>query len=115
MIPLFGQLEARWQRDVVEVRMISLALQLLQMNINVVLDFGCWGRDSRTALPCVTDRAAPADCARRSPFPGATTFTERFACGAGVEPMPMPTATSSTWRSTGATEAAEEIVNRGRR
>ena len=65
--------------------MISLALQLLQMNINVVLDFGCWGRDSRTALPCVTDRAAPADCARRSAFPGATTFTERFACGAGVD------------------------------
>ncbi|HEY6685618.1 MAG TPA: AAA family ATPase [Propionibacteriaceae bacterium] len=55
MIPLFGEPEADGKRDVLEGLMISLALQLLRMNINVVLDFGCWARNERAALQWLTE------------------------------------------------------------
>jgi predicted kinase len=60
MIPLFGEPEADGKRDVLEGRMISLALQLLRMNVNVVLDFGCWARDERAALQWLTEREEAA-------------------------------------------------------
>ncbi len=50
MIPLFGEPEAGGKRDVLEGRMITLALHLLRLQTNVVLDFGCWSRDERWAL-----------------------------------------------------------------
>ena len=56
MIPLFGQPEAERKRDVLEGRMISLALQLLRLDTNVVLDFGCWAKDERSALHWLTLR-----------------------------------------------------------
>lgn len=56
MIPLFGEPEADGKRDVLEGLMISLSLQLLRMNTNVVLDFGCWARDERASLQWLTER-----------------------------------------------------------
>lgn len=56
MIPLFGEPEADGKRDVLEGRMISLALQLLRLNTNVVLDFGCWAREERAALQWLAER-----------------------------------------------------------
>ncbi len=50
MIPLFGESEAGGKRDVLEGRLISLALRLTRLSTAVVLDFGCWGRDERSAL-----------------------------------------------------------------
>ena len=50
MIPLFGESEAGGKRDVLEGRLISLGLQLTRLGTAVVLDFGCWGRDERSAL-----------------------------------------------------------------
>jgi len=50
MIPLFGDSDANGKRDVLEGRMITLALQLLRLETNVVLDFGCWSRDERSCL-----------------------------------------------------------------
>ncbi|MBO0867536.1 MAG: ATP-binding protein [Micromonosporaceae bacterium] len=50
MIPLFGDSMADGKRDVLEGRLISVALQALQVGTNVVLDFGLWGRDERAAL-----------------------------------------------------------------
>jgi predicted kinase/streptomycin 6-kinase len=50
MIPLFGESKADGQRDVLEGRLIVVALQTLQLGTNVVLDFGLWGRDERSAL-----------------------------------------------------------------
>lgn len=47
---MFDEPEADGKREVLEGLMISLALKLLRMNINVVLDFGCWARDERDAL-----------------------------------------------------------------
>ncbi|WP_211304403.1 AAA family ATPase [Umezawaea tangerina] len=50
MVPLFGDSMADGKRWVVEGRFISLALQALRVGIGVVLDFGLWGRDERSAL-----------------------------------------------------------------
>lgn len=50
MIPLFGDSDAGGKRDVLEGRLIRLALEALAVGTSVVLDFGFWGRDERTAL-----------------------------------------------------------------
>jgi len=50
MIPLFGDSEAGGKRDVLEGRLITVALQALRLGTNVVLDFGLWSRDERFAL-----------------------------------------------------------------
>jgi predicted kinase len=50
MIPLFGQEQPAGKRNVVEGRLIWLALSALRIGVNVVLDFGVWGKDERSAL-----------------------------------------------------------------
>ncbi|WP_433797604.1 AAA family ATPase [Actinoplanes sp. CA-252034] len=50
MIALFGDHDAGGKRDVLEGRLIAVALQALRVGTNVVLDFGLWGRDERSAL-----------------------------------------------------------------
>jgi predicted kinase len=42
--------------DVIEGRLIEIGLRALELGINVVIDYGLWGRDERSAL-----RAAAAD------------------------------------------------------
>ena len=44
MIPLFGQEQPEGKRNVLEGRLIWLALSALRIGVNVVLDFGVWGR-----------------------------------------------------------------------
>jgi predicted kinase len=56
MIPLFGHHDGGGKRDVLEGRFVWLALQTLRKGMNVVLDFGVWGKDERTGL-----RALAAD------------------------------------------------------
>ncbi len=51
MIPLFGESDASGKRDVLEGRLIWLALEeALKLNTSVVLDFGFWGREERSSL-----------------------------------------------------------------
>ncbi len=50
MIPLFGESEGNGKRDVLEGRLLSLAVQAVRVGTNVVLDFGCWSRDERAAI-----------------------------------------------------------------
>jgi predicted kinase len=50
MIPLFGQEQPQGKRNVLEGRLIWLALSALRLETNVVLDFGVWGKDERSAL-----------------------------------------------------------------
>ena len=50
MRPLFGDSMADGKRFVLEGRLISVGLQALRLGISVVLDFGLWGRDERSAL-----------------------------------------------------------------
>jgi predicted kinase len=61
MIPLFGESEAGGKRDVLEGRLIWLALQALRLGTSVVLDFGLWARDERSALRWLA-RSAGASC-----------------------------------------------------
>ena len=57
MVPLFGESDAGGRRDVLEARLIRLALDMLRLGVSVVLDFGFWGRDERSALLAIA-----ADC-----------------------------------------------------
>ena len=50
MIPLFGDPMAGGKRFALEGRLISVALQVLRLGTSVVLDYGLWGRDERSAL-----------------------------------------------------------------
>jgi predicted kinase len=50
MIPLFGQEQPGGKRNVVEGRLIWLALSALRIGVNVVVDFGVWSKDERSAL-----------------------------------------------------------------
>jgi predicted kinase len=61
MIPLFGDSIADGKRFVLEGRLISVALQALRLGTSVVLDFGLWGRDERSALRWLA-RSAGAGC-----------------------------------------------------
>jgi predicted kinase len=61
MIPLFGDSMAGGKRFALEGRLISVALQALRLGTSVVLDFGLWGRDERSALRWLA-RSAGASC-----------------------------------------------------
>ncbi|MEU8919396.1 ATP-binding protein [Kitasatospora sp. NPDC048545] len=50
MIPLFGVAEADGKRDVLEGRMLWLALEAVRLGTDVVVDYGCWSRDERSAI-----------------------------------------------------------------
>ena len=50
MIPLFGQQQPEGKRNVLEGRLIWLALSALRIGVNVVLDFGVWAKVERSAL-----------------------------------------------------------------
>jgi predicted kinase len=50
MIPLFGRQQPEGKRNVLEGRLIWLALSALPIGVSVVLDFGVWARDERSAL-----------------------------------------------------------------
>ncbi|MFI7238607.1 AAA family ATPase [Streptomyces cyaneofuscatus] len=50
MLPLFGEAEPDGKRDVLEGRMLWLALEAVKVGTNVVVDYGCWSRDERSAI-----------------------------------------------------------------
>lgn len=61
MIPLFGTSEAGGKRDVLEGRLLWTALRAAGQGLDVVVDFGLWGRDERSALRWLF-AAAGSDC-----------------------------------------------------
>ena len=60
MIPLFGDSMAGDRRWVLEGRLISVALQALRLGTSVVLDYGLWSRDERSALRWLARSAGAA-------------------------------------------------------
>ena len=50
MIPFFGESDADNKRDLLEGLLIDPGLCALAVGTNVVLDFGLWGRDERSAM-----------------------------------------------------------------
>src|SRR4051812_2328688 len=61
MIPLFGDSDAGGKRDVLEGRLVWLAMRALRLGVTVVLDFGVWSRAERSALRWLAAQAG-ADC-----------------------------------------------------
>jgi predicted kinase len=61
MISLFDGSQPEGKRDLLEGRLIALALQALHLGTNVVLDFGLWSRDERSALRWLASSAG-ASC-----------------------------------------------------
>ncbi|GIE78860.1 hypothetical protein Aph02nite_48100 [Actinoplanes philippinensis] len=57
MVALFGDPDAGGRRDVLEGLLITMALRALVAGTNVVLDFGLWGRDERSALRWLAESA----------------------------------------------------------
>ena len=50
MIPLFNAPDPDGRRDVLEGRLVWLAIEALRCGTHVVLDFGVWSKDERSAL-----------------------------------------------------------------
>jgi predicted kinase len=50
MIPLYGEPDVGGKQDVLEGRLIWLAMSALRIEVSVILDFGVWSRDERSAL-----------------------------------------------------------------
>ncbi|MET8153528.1 AAA family ATPase [Actinoplanes sp. NPDC049668] len=61
MIALFDGSQPDGKRDLLEGRLIALSLQALRLGTSVVLDFGLWSRDERSALRCLATSAG-ASC-----------------------------------------------------
>lgn len=56
MKALYGADNPEAASDVIEGRLVDIALRALELGVDVVIDFGLWGRDERSAL-----RQAAAD------------------------------------------------------
>jgi predicted kinase len=54
---LYGHANPPSAQDVIEGRLIDIGLRALELGVNVVIDYGLWGRDERSSL-----RQAAADC-----------------------------------------------------
>jgi predicted kinase len=54
---LFGAENPSAAGDVIEGRLVTIALRALTLGISVALDFGLWSRDERSALRYAGDRA----------------------------------------------------------
>lgn len=50
MMPLFGHPDGDGKRDMLEGRLIGVAIDALELGIDVILDFGLWSRAERAAL-----------------------------------------------------------------
>jgi predicted kinase len=44
------------QRDRIEGKLVEVGMRAAQLGVDVVLDFGLWGRDERSALRWIADR-----------------------------------------------------------
>ena len=59
---LYGHENPRSAQDVIEGRLIEVGLRALELGTDVVLDYGLWGRDERSALrQAAADRGAKVE------------------------------------------------------
>jgi predicted kinase len=111
MIPLYGESEANGKRDVLEGRFIWLALEALKIGTSVVLDFGCWTRDERTALRSLAT-AIGASCTLVYLPVDPTTQLERVnrrLADTPGETFPMTQADLNEWRANFEVPDASEL------
>ncbi len=56
---LYGHENPSSAQDVIEGRLVQIALRALELDTNAIIDFGLWGRDERSALrQAAADRGA---------------------------------------------------------
>ncbi|MEV5574210.1 AAA family ATPase [Spirillospora sp. NPDC052269] len=106
VVLLFGEGEPEGKRDVLEGRMLWLALEAVKVGTDVVVDYGCWSRDERSAIrwlveaedACfrmvylpVSDQTQRARIARRWPTAAAGRGRTRETRKATVPGEPAPT------------------------
>ena len=100
-LPLFGtSLRADGKRDILEARLITVALRALRLGTSVVLDFGLWGRDERSALRWLAAEAA-ARCQVVYLPVDLQNQLDRIAQRDAITPhetFPMPEADVRAWR-----------------
>lgn len=59
---LYGAQNPTAAGDVIEGRLVEIGLRGLELGINVIIDFGLWGRDERSALrQAAADRGAAVE------------------------------------------------------
>jgi predicted kinase len=87
MIPLFGDLQPTGKRDILEGRLVWLALRALTLGVSVVLDFGAWGKDERSALRSLS-LSAGADCELIYMDVADEELHRRIAGRSGTQPGP---------------------------
>lgn len=100
MISLFGEPEADGKRDLLEGRLIAVALQALRLGTNVVLDFGFWSRDERSALRWLATSAGASSQVIYLPV-GKAVQRARIAHRQATAPhttFPMTEADIDSWR-----------------
>jgi predicted kinase len=100
MIPLFGDPMADGTRWVLEGRLISVALQALRLGMSVVLDYGLWSRDERSALRWLATSVGAACQVVYLPVDKEVQLT-RIAHRAKTTPhetFPMSAAEVDVWR-----------------
>jgi predicted kinase len=90
MKALYGHDNPESASDVIEGRLIQMGLRALELGVNVVIDYGLWGRDERKAL-----RQAAAD-AGAAVVTRVAGITRQRAVGLRTGRRP-PGAASSTW------------------
>jgi predicted kinase len=62
MKALYGEENPSSASDVIEGRLVEIALRALELGVDVVIDFGLWGRDERSALrQAAADRGASVE------------------------------------------------------
>lgn len=62
MKALYGAENPEQASDVIEGRLVGIALRALELGIDVVLDFGLWGKDERSSLrQAAADRGAAVE------------------------------------------------------
>ncbi|MBS2537060.1 ATP-binding protein [Catenulispora sp. NF23] len=101
MLPLFGVGDVDGRRDIVEARLIRLAWDALHVGTNVVLDFGFWGRDERTAIRWLATGAGAVSHLVYLPVDHATQL-ERVAHRQATKPwttVPITEADLHAWRA----------------
>jgi predicted kinase len=98
-LPMFGtSLRADGKRDILEGRLITVALSALRLGTSVILDFGLWSRDERSALRWLADEAG-VQCRVVYLHIDLEVQLARIAHRQATEPetFPMPEAAVVSW------------------
>lgn len=115
-LDLFGtSLRADGKRDILEARLISIALRTLRLGTSVILDFGLWGRDERSALRWLASEAGAVCEVVYLPV-GLETQLARIAdreIAAPGEYFAMPEADVIVWREQFQEPDTAELAGKG--